>query len=99
MLIDIANLLTHTTSYVNRYMAGTRELQSKRSVDVEPEFGIVVVLNQDADAFVALRIHLCQASAAVYCGSFGTFVTSHIRKTWCKPYELVCTLSSILLYV
>lgn len=82
---------------VDGVVAGGGEAEGEGGVDLEPEVRVVAVLDEDADALLALVQDLLQPAAAVHRGGLG--VPADVRQASGQPHQLVRALRLVLVQV
>lgn len=65
--------------YISRCVASTWEMNSECGIDLDAKIGVIAILDEDADAFLALIKDHFEATAAIYGGGFG--FPTHVRNT------------------
>lgn len=78
---------TDALSNIGRGMASIGKCQSKGAINFEAKIRIILVLDENTKAFLALLHHLFQPTAAVNGWHFG--IATDIRQARGEAYELV----------
>ena len=89
-----ADKITDALGDVGGGVAGGGEVDGEGGVEGEAEVGVVAVLDEQAEALLALVDHLLQPRAAVYGGRFG--LRAHVGQAGSQPHQLIRALLPVL---